>query len=95
MTIGLPELIIVIVGLAAVAVPIYAVVDIAQQPDHAWRATGRSRRAWLFGIIAAWVFGLGAIGAVLAAVYLLGPRRELRDVASCSAEGGPPGSGEG
>ena len=66
-----------LIGLAAVAVPIWAVIDIAQKPERAWYATGRSRGNWLLAVILSWFLGLGVLGAIVAVVYLAGPRREL------------------
>lgn len=78
MAIGAPELIILLLIIGPVFVlPIWALVDIVQQPDHAWEATGRNQTAWLLGLILTWFFGFGVVGAVVAIVYLTGPRQDL------------------
>lgn len=81
MAIGAPELIILLLIIAPLFVlPIWALVDIIQQPDHAWKATGRNQTAWLLGLILTWLFGFGVVGAVVAIVYLTGPRQDLNRV---------------
>lgn len=78
MAVGAPELIILLLVIGPLfVIPIWALVDVVQQPDHAWKATGRNQTAWLLGLILTWLFGFGVVGAVVAIVYLAGPRQDL------------------
>lgn len=78
MAVGAPELLILLLVIGPLFVlPIWALIDIIQQPDHAWKATGRNQTAWLLGLVLTWLFGLGVVGAVVAIVYLTGARQDL------------------
>lgn len=78
MAIGAPELIILLIIIGPILVlPIWALIDIIQQPDHAWKTTGRNQTTWLVGLILTWLLGFGVVGAVVAIVYLTGPRQDL------------------
>jgi hypothetical protein len=62
------------INIAALAVVIWAVVDVARRPamslDRKWKAL------WIVGMIGGW-FLFGIVGAVVATVYLVGPRKRL------------------
>ncbi|MGA3147797.1 MAG: hypothetical protein ABSF33_09995 [Acidimicrobiales bacterium] len=53
---------------------IWVIVDVARRPSEAM--TPVRRAAWIAGSVLGWLF-FGLIGAVIAVVYLLGPRRRL------------------
>lgn len=84
MNVGAPELglllVLLLLAIVTLAVPIWAVIDIAVKPDRAWHAAGRSKTRWLVAIILCSLLGLGIVGAVVAIVYLTGPRVELNHV---------------
>jgi uncharacterized BrkB/YihY/UPF0761 family membrane protein len=68
---------VLLLALVTIAIPVWAVIDIAQKPDRAWARTDRSRVNWLLAIILTWFIGLGIVGTIVAVVYLAGPRQEL------------------
>ncbi len=53
---------------------IWAVIDVARRPSDA--VTPVKKAAWIAGSVLGWFF-FGLIGAVVAVVYLVGPRRKL------------------
>lgn len=59
---------------ASVVVVVWAVVDVARRPPTLM-PTGR-KAIWIAGLIVAW-FVFGLLGAALAVLYLVGPRRRL------------------
>ena len=65
----------VLINVAALAVVIWAVIDVVRRPAVAlapkWKAL------WIAGMIGGW-FLFGIIGAVVSAFYLAGPRKRLR-----------------
>jgi hypothetical protein len=53
---------------------IWVIVDVARRPSDAM--TPVRKAAWIAGSVLGWFF-FGLIGAVIAVVYLAGPRRGL------------------
>ncbi len=72
MAIGAVE---VLIFLAAVVLPIWAISDAATKPREAWTAIGQSRVVWIV-LLAALSFAFG-LGSILAVVYLLAVRPKL------------------
>ena len=71
-----PDLLIVLVILAcAVAVPIWAIVDVASRPKVAFYGAGSNKTAWIVVIVIAWLFGFGFF---LGGFYLLFTRPKVR-----------------
>jgi hypothetical protein len=68
---GLPTL---LVYAASFALVVWAVVDVARRP-RTTMSPGR-KAAWIICSIVGWFF-LGLIGAAVAIVYLVGPRRRM------------------
>jgi hypothetical protein len=52
----------------------WTVVDVARRPSSA--LSPRSKVAWIIGSVVGWLL-LGIVGAFVAAVYLVGPRRRM------------------
>jgi hypothetical protein len=67
----------VFITLAALAVVVWAVIDVARRP--AVVLAGKWKALWIAGIVGAW-FLFGALGATVSAFYLAGPRRRLNSV---------------
>lgn len=65
------------ITLGSLAVVVWAVIDVARRPAVA--LSGKWKAIWIAGMIGAW-FVLGAIGATIAAFYLVGPRRRLNAI---------------
>ncbi len=64
-----------ILGLAALGITIWGVVDALQRPDAAWQAAGQNKTTWVvLMIVLAFLCGLGW---VVALVYLLSIRPKL------------------
>lgn len=63
-----------VVYLVSLVVVVWAVVDVARRPS-AVMSNGK-KAAWIIGCVVGWFF-FGLIGAVVAIVYLVGPRRRL------------------
>jgi hypothetical protein len=59
---------------ASTVVVVWAVIDVARRPRAAL-PPGR-KAAWIIGSVVGW-FVFGPIGAAIALVYLMGPRRRL------------------
>ncbi len=63
-----------VINIAALAVVVWAVVDVARRPaaalERKWKAL------WIAGMIGGW-FLFGIIGAAVATFYLTGPRKRL------------------
>jgi hypothetical protein len=65
------------ITLASLAVVVYGIIDVARRPAVA--LAGKWKALWIAGMVGAW-FLFGAIGAVVSAFYLAGPRRRLNSV---------------
>jgi hypothetical protein len=63
-----------LIYIASLVLVIWAVVDLARRPSQFF-APGR-KVLWLVGMIAGW-FLFGFIGAIVAIMYLNGPRKRL------------------
>ena len=79
-------LLIFIVLVAAIAVPVWAIVDAARRPSSAFERAGSSKVMWLSLLI---VFGVLAffVATVLGVVYLLIIRPRVRGVMGTSGFG--------
>ena len=65
----------IILGLAALGLTIWGVVDALQRPDAAWAAAGQNKTTWVvLMIVLAFLCGLGW---VVALIYLLSIRPKL------------------
>lgn len=83
MNIGAPELLIILISFAPLALVIWGVVDAASRPDRAWEQSGQNRVLWIVLMVAGlFVCYLGAIAAL---VYLLAIRPQV-----ARHQGGPP-----
>ena len=69
------DLLFVLVLLAAIAVPLWAIVDAAQRPAGAFFAAGSNKTTWIVVIAVAWFVGLGFF---LGGFYLLFTRPKVR-----------------
>jgi DMSO reductase anchor subunit len=65
------------VTLASLAVVVWAVIDVARRPAPA--LAGKWKALWIAGMFGAW-FVFGAIGAIVSAFYLAGPRKRLNTI---------------
>ena len=72
MNLGLADLLIMAIILAAFILPLIGIVDAARQPDEFWRAAGRSRAAWIM---------LQLFLGVLGSVFYFIVRKEVRKAA--------------
>jgi hypothetical protein len=71
-----PDLfVVVLVLVASLLLPLWAIVDALSRPAVAFFAAGSNKAAWVLVLLAATVFGLGF---PLAAFYLLSVRRQVR-----------------
>jgi hypothetical protein len=77
--IGLPELLILLVLLALLIIPIWAIIDAAARPDSQWAAAGQSKVRWLVFLTVGSF--LPVIGLVLLIVYLASIRPQLQRAA--------------
>ena len=59
---------------ASLVLVMWAVVDVARRPTNEL-SPGR-KATWIMGSAVGWLF-LGIVGAFVAVVYLLGPRRRM------------------
>jgi cytochrome c oxidase assembly factor CtaG len=66
-----PTLLLYAVSLVLV---MWAVVDVARRPNN--ELPLRNKVAWIVGSVVGWLF-LGIVGAFVAVVYLVGPRRRM------------------
>jgi len=62
---------------ASFAVVLWAVVDVARRSPALMPPARKA--IWIIGLVAGW-FVFGLVGAALAVVYLLGPRRRLNAI---------------
>jgi hypothetical protein len=65
----------VFVSFASLAVVIWGIIDVARRP--AWVLAPKWKVLWIAGMVGGWYF-FGIIGAIVAVVYLAGPRRKLK-----------------
>jgi hypothetical protein len=72
-------LIAVVIGLATLVVPIWAIVDAASRPSAAFTVAGSSKAMWIAIIAVAWVL-TGIVGLILGAVYLGNIRPRVRAI---------------
>ncbi len=63
-----------LVYIASLVLVIWAIVDLARRPAAAL-PPGR-KVLWIVGLVAGW-FLFGLVGAIIAVVYLAGPRKRL------------------
>ena len=75
---------IVAFSIAALGIPIWAIVDAAGRPESCWSAVGANKTLWIV-LIAVFTFACGIVGLVLAIVYLASLRPRLRDAAASAA----------
>jgi hypothetical protein len=68
------ELWLSLVATVLVALPIWALVDAISRPDRHWEAIGRSKRAWVLGLAATALFG---VGFAMAVFYMVRIRPKL------------------
>jgi hypothetical protein len=76
-SLGPIELVIVLLILAVVALPVWAIVDAIIRPDSAWAAADQNKTLWVVMLIVG-TFALGPVGLVLAIVYLASIRPKMR-----------------
>jgi len=65
-----------VIVLVVLALPLWAIIDAISRPAVAFYAAGSNKTAWVIVLLVA-TFVLG-IGLFLAAYYLLGVRRKVR-----------------
>jgi hypothetical protein len=66
-----PTILIYVVSLVLV---MWTVVDVARRPNS--QLPARNKAAWIICSVVGWLL-LGIVGAFVAAVYLVGPRRRM------------------
>jgi hypothetical protein len=71
--------IVVIVAIAGLLVPIWAIADAASRPSAAFVAAGSSKAMWITLIVVFWLV-TGIVGFVLAIVYLASIRPRVRAI---------------
>jgi Na+-driven multidrug efflux pump len=74
-------LLVLIVAIAALAVPLWAIIDAASRPSGAFQAAGSSKGMWISLIAVFWLF-TGIVGVILAIVYLASIRPSVRAAAA-------------
>jgi hypothetical protein len=74
---GIGGLLIVLV--ATLVLPVWAVIDAAIRPSSAFKAAGSSKPLWITLIVVSW-FLTGLIGMILSVVYLVSIRRRVKAV---------------
>jgi hypothetical protein len=72
-------LVMLVVGLATLVVPLWAIVDAASRPSAAFAVAGSSKAMWIAIIAVAWVL-TGIVGLVLGIVYLASIRPRVRAI---------------
>jgi hypothetical protein len=70
-------LLVFLISAAAIAVPIWAIVDAVLRPGPAFAAAGSSKGMWI-ALIAVFTFFTGIIGLILGIVYLASVRPRVR-----------------
>ena len=66
-----------VILIALVGVPIWAIIDAAMRPTVAWQAAGQSKVLWI-ALVAIGTLLTGLIGVILAIVYLAAIRPKVR-----------------
>lgn len=74
--VGVVELFILLFGLAALALPIWGIIDAAQRPDWQWKAAGASRTTWI-ALMAIFGFVCSPVGLIVSIYYLAAMRPRL------------------
>jgi hypothetical protein len=69
-----PSLPTVLVYAVSLVLVMWTVVDVARRPPH--ELAPRNKAAWILGSAVGWLL-FGIVGAFVAAVYLIGPRRRM------------------
>lgn len=97
------DYILLVLGLAALGMEIFALVDAVRHQTQAYPAAGKlTKPAWIgilvvavmIGIVSVTnVFGFGVLGVVAAGVYLADVRPALRAIAPRKRKGGASGTG--
>jgi hypothetical protein len=64
----------VVVYVVSLVLVMWTVVDVARRPNS--QLPPRNKAAWIIGSVVGWLL-LGIVGAFVAAVYLVGPRRRM------------------
>jgi hypothetical protein len=72
-------LLVLVIALASLVVPIWALIDSISRPSGAFTAAGSSKGMWIALIVVSWLL-TGIIGVVLAVVYLASIRPRVRAV---------------
>jgi hypothetical protein len=67
---------VVVVGIFAITVEIWAIVDAASRPRAEWDAAGASKALWIT-LIACFAVVCGLVGALVAGVYFASVRPRL------------------
>ena len=71
--------IVLIVAVAGLLVPIWAIADAASRPTGAFVAAGSSKALWITLIVVFWLV-TGVVGFVLACVYLASVRPRVKAI---------------
>ncbi len=66
---GLDGIFVLLIGLVALVIPIWALVDSISRPTGAFTAAGSSKGMWIALIVLFWIF-TGIVGVILSVVYL-------------------------
>jgi len=74
-SVGSPELVILLIALAAVGITVFAIVDGARRPEWAWQQAGQSKSIWI-ALQAVGIF-VCSLGVIMAIVYLSAIRPKL------------------
>jgi len=76
---GVDRVIILVIGLVALVIPIWALVDAISRPGGAFTGAGSSKAMWIALIVFFWLV-TGIVGTVLSIVYLASIRPRVRAV---------------
>jgi hypothetical protein len=76
---GLDGIFILLIAIAMLVIPIWALVDSIARPSAAFSAAGSSKGMWVTLIAITWLL-TGIIGTVLSVVYLASIRPRVRAV---------------
>jgi len=71
------NVLLIFITLASLATVVWAVIDVSRRPAVA--LAGKWKAIWIAVMVGAW-FLFGAIGAIVSAFYLAGPRKRLNAV---------------
>ena len=66
---GSDGIFVLLIGLVALVIPIWALVDSISRPTGAFTAAGSSKGMWIALIVLFWIF-TGIVGVILSVVYL-------------------------